>query len=724
MNFTEVRNKEVYFEQFNYLLLTPSVLGESGFFKNAALPKGKFIANAETMHELFNRHQVLSEILNSKGYLAKNKDDRIFHFNFPILPLLLKLREMRGDLKVLYLTADKSDAKQVRKFLDQHQLYIYELLYYENGKYFTVTTKEEKQSDKEVEAADEKVTFIIKTNFARPADELRVVFRSTELQSDVTKRLFSVQEARAQAKRLADRTSFMYQINKSEIINYSYIAFAVMLGKVYRTESAVKINFALATQNITLTLNEANEELLIKKASIFDSFNEMAITMEKRTPPSESEKFKYYGGQPISDEMLAIKSGSQVQNINSAPGQTFRLGSGRNITLGKQIGAGGEGIVYETNLNGYVAKMFRNPMSQKYLEKYEYLAKNKISHPHIMWPQDVIKHGYQIVGYTMFQAAGNDIEEMIAISQIGQKSGKITSYNDLTRLELVNLVIDLLSYIAYLHDRNVILADIKTNNFMYDYKTKKAYVIDADSFQIGEYTAGATSNGYQAPEFLKNTRRGQTHYFDFEYDYFAIFALVQKLLTKNLPFKESEIEKTMTGDYFFAQDEKSLLNINPGIVMPWFALPQYMKELFINAGSATKGKNFAHGTRLTPDEWIVVLKHYRSDLEKGAIAKIHPSLGRAALTFDDYERTPNLLEKLSRELVHFKLIKVIEEIKSGISLARLIENSLTHADISRQLLSNVLKEVRTKGIYDSKEIKIDLTKNAGIYYEINYKYRG
>lgn len=85
-----------------------------------------------------------------------------------------------------------------------------------------------------------------------------------------------------------------------------------------------------------------------------------------------------------------------------------RASNNQPVSLGKQIASSGEGVVWETNLSGYLAKIYHDPTPER-IKKLEVMVANPPADPmlsrnhiSIAWPHDLLKDGSgAAVGFLM-----------------------------------------------------------------------------------------------------------------------------------------------------------------------------------------------------------------------------------------------------------------------------------------------------------------------------------
>lgn len=156
----------------------------------------------------------------------------------------------------------------------------------------------------------------------------------------------------------------------------------------------------------------------------------------------------------------------------------------KNVTLNDQsfISSGGEGSVYKKS--GIIYKVYHN------IPQFD--LKNKIkelsiltSKSNILNPIECLYFNNKPMGFTMKYA-----DNTIAMAQVFTNSYR--DRNNITNKEAVNLCMDLMETINYIHEKGVLIVDCNEFNFLVDKKThEKSYCIDVDSYQTKSFPATA-----------------------------------------------------------------------------------------------------------------------------------------------------------------------------------------------------------------------------------------
>lgn len=308
-------------------------------------------------------------------------------------------------------------------------------------------------------------------------------------------------------------------------------------------------------------------------------------------------------------------------------------GTTHNIVLGARLGKpGGEGAAYETNVDGQVAKIFSLGTSSdksratknKYL-KIRSLIESGISYPGICFPRMMIttKAG-EFVGYTMDRAKGDPLQEVINPMVIRD------DFPNMKRVDLVQICIDILEKIVFLHNSGIVLCDINLGNIVVDgipQGRPTAYFIDTDSYQLGDLLGEVGVDIFTPPELhgkdLGKTKRS------LENEYFSVSTLLFMIVMPGQkPYARiggtgSVAENIRTGIFPYAKGGEYSGEYAPNPIYRhiWshLAYKNHFWETFHKEGT-----RFAPQDRISTSEWLKNFRHYQQLLTDGTIASEDP----------------------------------------------------------------------------------------------------
>lgn len=219
----------------------------------------------------------------------------------------------------------------------------------------------------------------------------------------------------------------------------------------------------------------------------------------------------------------------------------IRASDNQPVTLGKQIANSGEGTVSETNLSGYLAKIYHNPTLER-IEKLKVMLANppidpmaSQNHISIAFPIDLLQdQSGAVVGFLM--PAIRDSRELHTVYHPSLRKKKAPGFNwyylHITALNTAWII-------QAIHEKGYVLGDIKPQNTLVNDRALVA-VIDTDSFQVRDAQTGKVypchvgSEGFTPVELLG--KDFSTTYQTEIHDRFRLGVLIHYLLFGYHPF--------------------------------------------------------------------------------------------------------------------------------------------------------------------------------------------
>ena len=171
----------------------------------------------------------------------------------------------------------------------------------------------------------------------------------------------------------------------------------------------------------------------------------------------------------------------------------------REITLKKMLARGGEGTVFETNLKGYVAKIYsREKLTKGRKDKIKYFIDHPLQCEGICFPEAfILNERNEFVGYLMREAQGYELSRSVFQPKLFRN--RFPQWN---KLDTILLCITILNKIKYLNEKGVILGDINPGNILV-VSSKEVYFVDCDSYQVGNHPCPVGTANFTPPEIQK-----------------------------------------------------------------------------------------------------------------------------------------------------------------------------------------------------------------------------
>lgn len=188
----------------------------------------------------------------------------------------------------------------------------------------------------------------------------------------------------------------------------------------------------------------------------------------------------------------------------------IRADNGQSITLNNQIASSGEGEVWQTNLNGYIAKIYHNRPSFEQVQKLKVMLANPpeepnahLNHISFAWCKSLLTDTEgNCVGFLMPEI--KNAKELIDIYN-SQRRKRLKLEIDWRFLHFTAL--NIASLIEAIHAKGYVLGDIKPQNILVNNRALPS-IIDTDSFQVSHPQRGKVyrclvgSEGFTPPELI------------------------------------------------------------------------------------------------------------------------------------------------------------------------------------------------------------------------------
>ena len=328
-------------------------------------------------------------------------------------------------------------------------------------------------------------------------------------------------------------------------------------------------------------------------------------------------------------------------------GTVLRTSSGDYRRLiSQRLGFGGEGAVYITD-RGDVCKAYKpDRATVATRRKLQLMIRNRLDHPHVCWPTELVFHGQEFVGYLMPAARGKLMNE--GPTNCEHLSERLPAW---TRRDLALLALRVCDVVACLQANNILVGDLSDTNIMVDAEGTP-WFIDTDSYQFAGYPSPVGRLPFLHPELLSNDLKNTFR--SLEHEWFALATLVFMILFAGWPPYAGAGSDSPELDH---RDRIFPYRINkvgdPRLegrgslggpwVFIWSNLPVYVRNAFWAVFREGKEKRAA----LPPDEqpydalfWRELMQRYVDDLDHNTrlSREIFPTRYRLTPPNEDEER--------------------------------------------------------------------------------------
>ncbi len=323
--------------------------------------------------------------------------------------------------------------------------------------------------------------------------------------------------------------------------------------------------------------------------NVFDSLDSLMFSFPQQEPSRLAYNSSYiesFGSASISDV------------VNTEKDDRYELV--------KRLSGGAEGMVFTTNVPGYIAKIYHKgiitPLRWAKLKK---LTELKITGHGFCIPKDLVFFRNSPVGYTMTLGKGTTLGTVF-----DGPDAILEAFPEWTRLDIVNVLLKLIEKYLYLHMHDVIAGDIQLKNALID-TNGDVYLIDMDSVQIGNLpcpvgTEEFTDTRLWGKDFSKFLRELRDEDYSIAMLVFSVLfcglhpyatrngaeTLREEILNYNFPYNfENEPEFIPVGGYDHI----------------WEYLPDRMRKMLF--------ETFKNGWCYDTLEWLDAVVKYKEELE-------------------------------------------------------------------------------------------------------------
>ena len=313
------------------------------------------------------------------------------------------------------------------------------------------------------------------------------------------------------------------------------------------------------------------------------------------------------------------------------------------ITLGKELGAGGEGSVFDIrNKPDVVVKIYHpERRTSNVFEKLELMIQypprtedEHSGHLYVAWPRHLVYDSADnAVGFVMPKVNKKNSLFDYYIPSLRKKTAQHVNYASLCKVAQ-----SLAKSLDELHGRGYVVGDINESN-AYVVEDDHVTLIDSDSFQVRDYQTTPVTTyrcivgkpEYTPPELqgmsFKNIDRAPFH------DRFALaVAIYQLLMEGSHPFRgiyqgagePPKVEAYISRGYFLHSRSRTVPLAPTPTAVPWDSLHTKIKELFVRCF------DMGHTnpqSRPEPKEWSSAIEQAMKDLRQCNVNPNHWHFG-------------------------------------------------------------------------------------------------
>lgn len=321
--------------------------------------------------------------------------------------------------------------------------------------------------------------------------------------------------------------------------------------------------------------------------------------------------------------------------------RTFVTGTGKTVDIGRELGKGGEGAVYEVSANHHwVAKLYNTqhlpdvPKQAKLRFMVTTADAELLSYA--AWPQDTLHKSLNgpVVGFLMPKITGR-----AELHEIYSPAHRRQDYPNVGWDFLMYVARNMAAAFAALHRHGHLIGDVNQKNFLFG-RDSKVFLVDCDSYQInanGELHLCKVGTAHFTPPELQGSVSFDRVPRTSNHDNFGLALLIFHLLFggrhpySGVPLRADAgeaLEKDIQAfRYAYARDGQQRGFTPPPKSIPISIVPDSIEAMFTFAFTEKGTK----GSRPTAQQWVTALDDLRGQLRRCATTPMHvysSNLGR------------------------------------------------------------------------------------------------
>ncbi|MDR1903384.1 MAG: serine/threonine-protein kinase [Treponema sp.] len=309
-------------------------------------------------------------------------------------------------------------------------------------------------------------------------------------------------------------------------------------------------------------------------------------------------------------------------------GYTIQTKKFKKVVVGKKLGEGGQGAVYQVDYDGepkalkwYTGKKFKNP--DKFYANLENNSKKGAPTKAFLWPEDLTDYDGEAFGYIMNLRPPE--YKVFSRFLIGKEVfASVTA--------MVNASLHIIAGFRALHNSGYSYQDLNDGNFFINPKNGDVLICDNDNVsEYGKNSGIAGKACYMAPEIVAKHAKP-----DIKTDRYSLGVVLFLLWTKNHPLEgkngcpvcmDAAHEKKIYGTnpvFIFDPADNSnrpVQGIHTGAINNWPFLPEYLREEFIKAFSKDVMGDPAN--RIIEQEWLRLFIRMRGEIYKCPCGEVY-----------------------------------------------------------------------------------------------------
>lgn len=325
--------------------------------------------------------------------------------------------------------------------------------------------------------------------------------------------------------------------------------------------------------------------------------------------------------EPVLQNKFANNRVGEIKQVPTA-GDIVYSDTKKPTILRKELGKGGEGIVYETDDSSKVAKIYYPAnRSQTNYDKLKTMLGISLNNKSIIWPNEIIyNENGDYVGFVMDKTPPYCKQIGESVLKINFLNVQKTMFPNWHREDLIKVALSVANVFDVLHKNNILMGDINPANILINpNKAEEVYFVDCDSYQIGDYLCPVGTPIFTSPDYYKRCNMKPVYSKEKrtikDEEYALATLLFEILMNGQAPFASKSTEKKNIVDdicnyrfSFKTKDSTGEDTPDGPYRMIWNNMDRSCKTKF--------AKVFEGNARYSANEWSRTLYFYLSQVQK------------------------------------------------------------------------------------------------------------
>lgn len=361
---------------------------------------------------------------------------------------------------------------------------------------------------------------------------------------------------------------------KSNMHKASYLLEgAIDIFRIYDLYQEVETNSYLDISQILDVMNQsryAKRYLITQKESVYNSMKLLKNTLTINIFKYDNDNFIEWKEKIQNLNAFYLDNDDYIPKIDTtnikyvySPKYGYL-----KLDLSSQK-SGGEGSVYKT-YNNLMAKIYnQNSITYVNYKKLSQMIDMNLFNPYICWPKDLLYDNNHFIGYLM-----DEIKDASSLLTL-----RLENFNKFSHLDRFILCYNLLKQIKYLHDKDILVGDLKPDNILVK-SPEEVYFIDCGCYQIDDYACPVCHPEYTKRIFKKDELKKQLR--TVEDEYYPINKLAfEIMMRKNHTYSPDNLDiEAQDKNQFYYPLDVSKVNAKTEDMGIWCFITQPMREYF------------------------------------------------------------------------------------------------------------------------------------------------